>query len=76
MINSCKGSAVANIFKGLGSLKACVVPSIRSIMALPYQYGDGIIEGTGRKRADEHNNGRYKAVLTNTAVITTESASV
>lgn len=66
--------AVANIFDKLGTMYVCVVPSMRNIMALPKQYGNRMIKGMGAKRADDLINGKFNGTLTNTAVITPESA--
>jgi hypothetical protein len=67
---------VMSIFDGLSALSACVVPSMRNIMALPKQYGDRIINGVGGKRLDNGTNGYFNGLLTNTVVITPESALV
>ena len=73
-----ESGAVSDIFRGLGPLDACIVPSMRNIIALPDKYGDKIIKGMRAKRADDHDgqrsNGRFKGILANTAVITPESA--
>ncbi|KAJ4313492.1 hypothetical protein N0V94_006930 [Neodidymelliopsis sp. IMI 364377] len=66
---------VLSIFDGLSALSACVVPSMRNIMALPKQYGDRIINGMGGKRLDNGTNGYFNGLLTNTVVITPESAT-
>jgi len=65
-----------NVFDGLGTMKACVVPSMRNIIALPKAYGDRIIRGMGARRADGMINGKFNGTLTNTAVVTPESAYV
>lgn len=71
---SSENGAFANIFDGLGTMRVCVVPSMRNIMALPKAYGDRIIRGIGGQRADDFLNGNFGGTLPNTAVITSESA--
>ncbi|KAF9693370.1 hypothetical protein EKO04_008823 [Ascochyta lentis] len=70
-----ESGALANIFEGLGAIKACVVPSMRNIMALHKPYGDRIIKGLGGIRADGGINGKFGGVLSNTAVISPETAT-
>ena len=76
---SSEDGTLVDILDGLGTLNACVVPSMRSIMALPKDYGDKLISSMGGERSDNgtnHVGSNGERLLPQTAFISPDSASV
>ncbi|KAF3000783.1 hypothetical protein E8E13_005448 [Curvularia kusanoi] len=51
-----EGGHTDNLLEDLGSLKVCIVPTLRAVMQLPKAYGDGLIAKMGAVRLDNGTN--------------------